>query len=42
MNIVIAPDSFKGSLTSIQVINIMKKAIKSAKSKLYCNRETYG
>ncbi|WP_172371746.1 glycerate kinase [Sporosarcina jiandibaonis] len=29
MNIVIAPDSFKGSLTSIQVINIMKKAIKN-------------
>lgn len=28
MNIVIAPDSFKGSLTSIEVARIMKKAIK--------------
>src|SRR5690625_4648965 len=27
MNIVIAPDSFKGSLTSIQVTNIIEKAI---------------
>lgn len=28
MNIVIAPDSFKGSLTSIEVTNIMEKSIK--------------
>ncbi|MEC2158333.1 glycerate kinase [Virgibacillus halodenitrificans] len=29
MNILLAPDSFKGSLTSVQVASIMKKAIKS-------------
>ncbi|MYL59334.1 glycerate kinase, partial [Virgibacillus halodenitrificans] len=29
MNILLAPDSFKGSLTSVQVATIMKKAIKS-------------
>src|SRR5690625_2819533 len=28
MNIVIAPDSFKGSLTSIEVTDIMEKSIK--------------
>ncbi|RYG71278.1 glycerate kinase [Lentibacillus lipolyticus] len=29
MNIVLAPDSYKGSLTSVQVANIMKQAISS-------------
>lgn len=35
MNIVLAPDSFKGSLTAIQVAQTMKKAITQMNS--YCN-----